>query len=135
MNISRLLFPLSVSAIFGFGCSNGINVRIEKTPESITAHVETMGEYPTTVKRICLTDVGKNLVIADFVAGKPPTQIHKIKLKLGNNTPADCFPEYDIYDILVPKGNSPFFIEKGRRYLLQIWDGKNIKNDVFLQFD
>jgi len=116
-----LLFALLLLA---WGCLQGPPLRTEPTIGGVIIHFETLGEYPTTLRRITLTDAGGAVVWeirANSGCRQDAPQLWKLTLKEGENkaSPDGCL--YGTYDVLVPAGADSFVLRAGRPYTLRAW--------------
>jgi len=104
------------------GCSSGRPfITLEVSQNSVIAHVETLGEYPTTVSHIRLTERQSGTVVLELQCATSPCQIHKLTLKAGENKIQDVLPESDGYPITVPQKSTAFTLSRDTDYLLQMW--------------
>jgi hypothetical protein len=92
--------------------------RVDPSAGGATLDVQTLGEYPTSISRIRISnDRGK--VIWDARARGRAPQIRTVKLRCGSNSV--LVPEYPEYQTSVPK--SPTFVLHAKEtYIAEVWN-------------
>jgi hypothetical protein len=99
-------------------------LRIVGSGTKLTADVSTLGEYPTTVAKIRLSNAESNAVVwevrADGVA-----QLHGLTLVAGQN-PARIAADYGSYRVIIPSSSESFLLRESTEYRIEIWGGSGI---------
>ena len=122
------------SVILG-GCEVVPPLRVTSGDTDVVIGVETLGEYPTTISRIRISEKKSGMAILELHAegGRLP-QIWNITLKQGGNTTDSIgLPEVELYRIVTPAGGQGFTIEKETTYLVEVW-GKSGKIPATAEF-
>jgi hypothetical protein len=85
--------------------------------------VSTLGEYPTSVSRIRLSEADSHKVLWEIVAGKQVPQIWGLTLNVGANPVklARIFAGRD-YRLISPQNKSTFVLRENVRYRLEMWN-------------
>jgi hypothetical protein len=99
----------------------------------VTVDVSTLGEYPTTVSRIRLSDVGNGAVVWEVRAESGPAQLHRFSLTEGEN-PVQVDADYGSYRVVAPFNSASFSLHKGTHYKIELWGGASVltrKSAVF----
>jgi hypothetical protein len=118
------LFVLVFADVLGF--FRRPPLRLEQSGSSVIAHVETLGEYPTTVGRVRITEAASGKVVFEVAAskefaGKMAMQIHNFRLTAGENSTRAVEPEINPYTVVVPNGKNTFTLQPGVKYRLTLW--------------
>ncbi|MGO9440557.1 MAG: hypothetical protein ACLPXM_08440 [Terriglobales bacterium] len=120
------------------GCASRPSIRLTQTADTVVVHVETLGEYPTTITRVRLTDRNTGEVVLDLTALFPPTdnrsQIYKITLCAGQNNIATAFPEYEAYRAVTPAFEKTFALKRGKEYLIEMWGKSSRASKAVIEF-
>jgi hypothetical protein len=98
-------------------------LRLVRSGNEIVVDVQTLGEYPTTVSRIRLSDVSQSKIVWEVEVERGTPQIHEFSLRPDDNSPA-LESQYGDYRVVAPKGDSRFVLRKGVRYRIEVWGGK-----------
>lgn len=115
---------IASTCIAVLGCEVGLPpLQIETQRDSVTIHLETLGEYPTSVSRLVLTEVrsGDTLwEVRKAPAGIP--QLWRITFRAGSNPTevTSIFGDGSL-EVVEPKNAASFELEAGREYQLRIW--------------
>lgn len=82
-----------------------------------------MGEYPTSVSRIRLSEASHPAVVWEVVAGSRVPQIWGLDLRVGDN-PVVLTNVFQgrRYRVLFPPGKSVFVLRRRARHCLEIWN-------------
>jgi hypothetical protein len=104
---------------------NAPTLRLVRSSRDIVVDVQTLGEYPTTVNRIRVSDLSQSTVVWEVVTQRGTPQIHDFALKLDNN-PALLAAQYGDYRVVAPNGADRFVLRKGVRYRIELWGGSTI---------
>jgi hypothetical protein len=117
----RALF-LCVSLLNVIGC-NAAPFALEKNGDSVQIDVSTLGEYPTTVRRIRILDTKSDTVVWEFSPDSTEVpQIWRFTLRAGANP---CQLESTFggrkYRVVTPSNQSQFLLRKDVVYRLEMW--------------
>jgi hypothetical protein len=112
-----VLVPLAVLA----GCFKRPALRLESSASSVIVHVETLGEYPTTVRHIQLREDPSGKVIFELLTESGTPQIYSFRLSVGENSIRVVDPEHGSYRVVEPNGKNTFSLRTGVHYRLRIW--------------
>ncbi len=115
-------------------CSLRATLTVGKSGDSATVHVETLGEYPTTIRRIIIKDAFTGIEVFDLVAENGTPQIYDFRLSVGNNSTNIVNPEHGSYRVAVPAGKSQFFLQRGVLYDVSVWGENSRPRDVEFRF-
>jgi hypothetical protein len=115
-----LLCSLMV-VVTAVGCFKRPAVRLETSGSSVIVHVETLGEYPTTVRHIRLKDASSGRVVLEMLTESGTPQIYNFRLSVGENSLHLVDPEHGSYRVAEPSGKNAFFLQRGVHYQLMIW--------------
>jgi len=102
--------------------SNTPPLRLVRTGTEITVDVQTLGEYPTSVNHIRLSDANQSVVLWEV---QGDAQIHKFTLKMGEN-PALLDADHGAYRVVTPQGVERFILQRGRTYRIELWGGNSL---------
>jgi len=94
---------------------------LETSECSIVIHVETLGEYPTTVRHIQLKSVASGDVLFEVIRGSGAPQIHSFRLSIGKNQVNIADPQAGTYRVLRPAVSDSFDLRQGEKYKLTVW--------------
>ena len=108
--------------------------RLEHRRDAVTVHVEFLGEYPTTVRRIRLMNATTRETLFEIAAAKGSPQIHSFPLVAGENRVDVLEPYSGTYAILTPQGKNTFDLERKTPYLLSVWGDLGIRRDTTIHF-
>ena len=100
-------------------------LRIWQDGDAAEIHVETLGEYPTTINRIRLISVQDGRVVWEVKTRSGTPQIHAFRLRQGNNLVSLVDPYTGTYEIVSPENSHFFRMERGVRYKISLWGSKN----------
>jgi hypothetical protein len=109
-------------------------VTLEKLGSTVTVHVETLGEYPTTIRHIRLTDTSSRQTVFELLAQGGTPQIYNFRLSLGVNSARIIDPEHGSYRIVAPSDSSTFLVRPGVAYRLEIWGSHWPSRSLILRF-
>jgi hypothetical protein len=101
---------------------NAPPLRLVRTGTEITVDVQTLGEYPTAVNHIRLSDVNQSAVLWEV---QGDAQIHKFTLRMGEN-PASLCADHGVYRVVTPEGVERFVLRRGTTYRIELWGGKGL---------
>jgi hypothetical protein len=124
---------LFVGLLLGvLGCMNGPSIRLSGGKDSFTVDVQTLGEYPTTVSRITISDSDK-LTLLDLRAKEGDAQIRDFTLKKGENDVPAIVVEHGSLRQVTPQEGTTYFLKPNVEYTVTIW-GKRWPSRVKLRF-
>lgn len=114
---------------------NAPPLRIVQRGNDILIDVQTLGEYPTTVKRIRLSDLNKSSVVWEIVTANGTPQIDRFMLKADEN-PATLEASSGTYRIVAPTSGTGFLFRKSSKYRIELWGGNTVftKRSATFQF-
>ena len=122
------LLGLAATLLLISGCLKPPMV-LTKKGAGVEVSVSTLGEYPTSISRVRLEDAKSGAVIWELRAkGKVP-QIWGLALRPGRNATELRDTMNGQYGIIAPKGNAAFFLEKGRLYVIAVWNERGTRNE------
>jgi hypothetical protein len=102
-------------------------------PSAVIVHVETLGEYPTTVRHIRIEDASSRKVVLELLTASGTPQIYSFRLSAGENSTNLADPSSGTYRVTVPVGKDTFTLQPGVRYRVTLWgdgwfaSGANVK--------
>jgi hypothetical protein len=113
------------------GCRSKPPVKIVTADGSVVVDVQTLGEYPTTVTHVRLTEAN-GPTVWEIRAEQGTPQIHNLTFAPGANPVTLAHPDSGQYEIVVPKGSS-FILDPNKTYTVELWgasdQGKPVKSD------
>lgn len=114
---------ISLAALVFLACDLGLpRLHIEHGPGSATVHLESLGEYPTSVGRLLLTDVQSGQTIWDARRSAGTPQLWKISFQAGENSAQPVgVVGGGSFDIAIPQEAPSFSLEPERKYRLTVW--------------
>lgn len=95
-------------------------LELEKEGSITVVGFETLGEYPSTVKRIRVSKNSTDETVWEVRALEPGSQLWSIKLRCGENEKDLVVPARGTYEVVVPKA-ARFVLESEALYLLEAW--------------
>ena len=119
----RKILLLGLAAFVLLSCDSGLpSLRVEHGTDSVTVHLETLGEYPTSVGRLLLADVQSGQTIWELRRLKGTPQLWKVAFRAGEN-PAEPagVTGGGSFEVVRPQGASSFDLEPGGEYRLTVW--------------
>lgn len=96
-------------------------LRITRNGLTLKVDVSTLGEYPTTVSRIRLSEARNHDVVWELSANGI-AQMHGFKLVVGQN-PVRVDTDYGSFRVVTPSGSNSFDLKKGAEYRIDVWGG------------
>jgi len=127
------LFALAV-LLTALGCFARPAVRLERIGSSVVVHVDTLGEYPTTVRHIRLWEASSGKVLFELLAKGGTPQIYFIRLSAGENSTQVADPEHGSYRVVEPGGRNSFSLQQGVQYRLTIWGSGLLPSESDIRF-
>lgn len=95
-------------------------LRVTQHGSSITVDAQTLGEYPSDVARLRVTDASTHRVIWE-VKGHGDPQLGKFALNVGENPVVVDDTRHGAYDVVTPIGQQTFTLLGGGRYIIEAW--------------
>lgn len=115
--LGRLAIVAAAAAMLGCGRPP---LRVTARENKVVIDLQTLGEYPSNVARLRLTDVATQKVVWELVGiGEP--QIGRLELIVGENAAAASDVRHGRYDVVAPKGQTTFNLQPRRKYLIEAW--------------
>lgn len=105
--------------VFFYWSSLGPPLRVVSEGQRLVVDVQTLGEYPTVLTRVRITDLKRNAVVWEVSALNQPIDVHKFELFPGENS-AKLAGRGEEPDVLTPSG-AVFVLERDRPYRLEVW--------------
>jgi hypothetical protein len=96
-------------------------LRVEHEAGFVELNVETLGEYPTTIRRVRLSDQATGTVLWEIMATEGTPQVHRIRLRLGPNGPKFIDADGGEYSVVVPSADTPFLLLPATTYVVEVW--------------
>jgi hypothetical protein len=117
----RQILTITLSVILTLpGCSSMPRIKVTNSPGKVVLDVQTLSEYPTTVRRVRLTDnAGQTVWEIRTKQGTP--QLHALAFVAGANSVNLASSDSGKYEIVAPKNGSQFYLKAGTEYTVQIW--------------
>ena len=103
---------------------NAPPLRITQNGPMLKVDVSTLGEYPTTVSRIRLSDARNHDVVWE-ISANGIAQMHGFKLVVGQN-PVRLDTDYGSFRVVTPSGSNSFDLKKGAEYRIDLWGGSGL---------
>lgn len=104
--------------LFLSGCGRP-PLRISQQRDVIVLDMQSLGEYPTDVTRVRLTDAATQRVVWEVVGSNDP-QLGRIELRAGANPVTIEDVRHGTYRATVPAG-PVFTLARGRSYVVEVW--------------
>jgi hypothetical protein len=98
----------------------------------VTIHVETLGEYPTTVGSIRISDPSKRDVFS--LRGNGEFQLWNFKLKSGLNPTKIEKVGHGSYDVVVPSGALSFRLVANTTYVATVCSSRFVCDHIKFSF-
>lgn len=122
----RVVIALAVAFVLLIGWAvprrNAPPFRLFRIGNDVVIDVQTLGEYPTTVNRIRLSELNRAKIVWEVKTQHGTPQIHEFSLKADENFPA-LEPQYGDYRTVVPNGEGRFILRKGTKYRIEVLTG------------
>jgi len=116
------------------GCFKRPAVKVESSGSSVIIHVETLGEYPTTIRHIRIKDTSSEKVVFELLTESGTPQIYSFRLSPGGNSTHVIDPEHGSYRVAEPSGKDTFVLQRGVPYRLTIWGDGSRSSEVDVRF-
>jgi len=119
----RRILLLGLAALVLLSCDSGLpSLRVEHGADSVTVHLETLGEYPTSVGRLLLADMQSGQTIWEVRRSQGTPQLWKVAFQAGEN-PAEPpgVTGGGSFEVVTPQGASSFDLGPGGEYRLTVW--------------
>src|SRR5215212_9411483 len=78
-------------------------LRVTTESRSVVIDMQTLGEYPSDVTRVRLTDAASKRVVWE-VKGRGESQLGRVQLSVGENAAVIADVRHGSYDVLAPAG-------------------------------
>ncbi len=117
-------FVLGASLLLATACNPGMStLRAEHLGNSVVIHVETLGEYPTSVGRIRLTEVSSSKTIWEIQRSAGTPQLWKFELRSGENPVIPTVVTGGgSFSVVAPIEAESFSLSIDSRYRLTVWN-------------
>jgi hypothetical protein len=102
-------------------CTGAPPLRVTHDKGKVVIDIRTLGEYPTSVARVRLTELGKNVVVWELNVKSGEPQIDEIVLSPGANSAMLRGIQAGTYEIIVPKNSDAFVLVQSRTYTMELW--------------
>lgn len=120
------------------GCSRKPPIRVNNTNGGVVVDVQSLGEYPTNVKKVRLTRANTGEVVWELNAnedqGRVP-QLARFPLYVGPNQAQINDVLYGTYEVVAPKNRDAFSLQRGVQYELTVWgeSGRSNKATIYMR--
>jgi hypothetical protein len=125
--------------ILGVACTGKPPLRIAKIPNGIGVDVQTLGEYPTTISRIRLSDAQSGQAIWEVHAARDSQpggpQLSRFSLSAGPNPARIEAVMAGSYDVVVPPHSDRFVLQRHVRYKLTLWGSSGNTSRAIFQIE
>lgn len=121
--MKRVITIIALSGVVFSGCELAPPLRISSDGAAVVIGVETLGEYPTSIKRIKISEARSPRTLLELRAdGDRSPQIWNITLGLGENSISSLdLPEPELYRVVAPSTGSSFILTTETTYLVEVW--------------
>jgi hypothetical protein len=130
-----LLTILMLAAAALCGCSGKPPIRVSDTSGGVVVDVQSLGEYPTDVKKVRLSRANTGEVVwelnANETQGRVP-QLARFPLYVGPNQAQIKDVLYGTYVIVVPRNRDTFSLQRGVQYELTVWGDSGRSNKAMI---
>jgi hypothetical protein len=123
---------LALSGVTLCGC-RGPSLPLESAPGRVTVHVETLGEYPTSVDKVVIERVAANAGESAplFAAqGADGAQIRSFVIRAGANDRNLLHPSHGSYRVTVP-ASGDFEVLRGATYRVTVCRENSCRSSQF----
>ena len=110
-----------VAAVVFLACGNRPPLRVTNDSKGVKVDVQTLGEYPTTIRKIVLTDKILHRTIWELRATSPESQIADFRLVQGHNPLIPGDVTHGTFAAIVPSAGPTFQLQEGRAYEIRVW--------------
>ena len=107
-------------------------LRVSVTENYAVVDVSTLGEYPTTIKRVRLSDLNKHKVVWEVDSGGSTVQIHGFRLANGAN-PVNVQCDYGSFRVTQPSAEN-FILHGNTNYRLEVWGSEGVLSRSTVRF-
>lgn len=124
LQVSLVLFALAV--LSSSACAKRLSLRLRNSGASVEVDLQSLGEYPSAVQRLRLTESASGLVVWEVQArkareGGSAPQLWKLTFMIGMNPSQIENALAGGYEVLAPLGQTGFRVEADREYSLEVW--------------
>lgn len=121
-----LLAAVGFSLLIVSGCAQRIAPEVRVAGSEVVIDFQSLGEYPTSVHRLRLTESATGVVVWEVAAKKAPKgsstpQLWTLTLVIGVNASQIEEALAGRYEVLAPLGQPGFRLEADREYRLEVW--------------
>ena len=95
-------------------------LRISVLERSVVVDMQTLGEYPSDVARLRLSDASTKHLLWE-VRGRNEPEVGRIELRVGENPVQLGDVRHGVYDVLAPTNKSTFILEPATQYVIEVW--------------
>ena len=107
-------------------------LRVTVTVGQVRVDVRTLGEYPSSVRKLRLTGLPGQEVLWEVEAEGPVPQLWEIRLVEGENSTKIDEAVHGSYRVVEPSTSDTFFLEAGKDYRIEVWgEGPRRNSEVF----
>ena len=120
----RSLWAWTLTVAVVLACSRRPAIEMREEAGGVVVDVQSLGEYPTTVKKVRLSNVSTREVVWELngVSKQPGgPQIAEFRLNAGENPARIEHVLYGSYQVAVPRNGSAFTLQRGVAYELTLW--------------
>jgi hypothetical protein len=112
---------LSAALFCSTGCNDEPKVKVQANRGTVAIDLQTLGEYPTTISHVRLSDKRNKATIWEIKTKSGTPQLHGLTFKLGENSVSLADPDTGTYTVLSPATSKVFQLERGGSYELEVW--------------
>jgi len=102
-------------------CSGRPPLHVDQKAGVVEVNVETLGEYPTTIRRLRLSEPSDRAVLWELVASEGAPQIHRIRLHVGPNDASFSDADGGKYSVVIPSSAPSFVLKADTTYMVEVW--------------
>ena len=107
-------------------------LRVTVAVGEVIVDVKTLGEYPSSVRKLRLASLPGQEVLWEVEAEGPVPQLWEIRLVEGENPTEIDEAVRGSYRVLEPSTSDTFFLEAGKDYRIDVWgEGPESNSEVF----
>jgi hypothetical protein len=96
-------------------------IQLRHENAAIVVDAQTLGEYPTTVRRIRLAEGASGKVVFELLPDGRTPQITIFRLAVGDNSVNLVDTYYGAYKVVTPRTGNAFSLKSGEEYRLAMW--------------
>lgn len=95
-------------------------LRVTTESQAVVIDMQTLGEYPSDVERLRLSDAATKHVVWE-VKGRGESQVGRMRLNVGENPVNVPDVRHGAYEVVTPATATSFTLEAGKRYVVEVW--------------